>query len=190
MSKTSSSNDKQQAPKRVKVTLACVLCRKKKVKCDGVQPSCSRCRSIGNCCQYSEPPKKRGPPKGYVEVIENRAHRIESLLGNQQQQHHYHQQHQKHQTMFNISKNIMNSSSNNSFVQVSADEKNINNNENLIQSNLNQVIIAKESHHQPVNVLLCLIAGAVDAVRETASDNILHPWHYVRFFNDSKCAFH
>lgn len=85
------SND-QQPPKRVKVTLACALCRKKKVKCDGIQPSCSRCKSIGNCCQYSEPPKKRGPPKGYVEVIENRAHRIESLLGNQQQQQqlHYH----------------------------------------------------------------------------------------------------
>lgn len=74
----------EQAPKRVKVTLACVICRKKKVKCDGIQPSCSRCQSIGNCCQYSDPPKKRGPPKGYVEVIESRAHRIESLLGYQQ----------------------------------------------------------------------------------------------------------
>lgn len=72
--------------KRVKVTLACIVCRKKKVKCDGIQPSCSRCQSIGNCCEYSEPPKKRGPPKGYVEVIENRAHRIESLLEKQQQQ--------------------------------------------------------------------------------------------------------
>lgn len=67
--------------KRVKVTLACTICRKKKVKCDGIQPTCSRCISIGNCCQYSDPPKKRGPPKGFVEVIENRAHRIESLLG-------------------------------------------------------------------------------------------------------------
>ncbi|KAG2232296.1 hypothetical protein INT48_009317 [Thamnidium elegans] len=76
----------QPTTKRVKVTLACIICRKKKVKCDGIQPSCSRCQSIGNCCEYSEPPKKRGPPKGYVEVIENRAHRIESLLGKQQQQ--------------------------------------------------------------------------------------------------------
>jgi hypothetical protein len=73
--------------KRVKVTLACTICRKKKVKCDGIQPSCSRCKSIGTTCQYSDPPKKRGPPKGYVEVIENRAHRIESLLGKE-----YHQQ--------------------------------------------------------------------------------------------------
>jgi hypothetical protein len=72
---------KLSTPKRVKVTLACTICRKKKVKCDGIQPTCSRCQSIGICCQYSDPPKKRGPPKGYVEVIENRAHRIESLLG-------------------------------------------------------------------------------------------------------------
>lgn len=75
-----------QPPKRVKVTLACTICRKKKVKCDGIQPTCSRCRSIGICCQYSDPPKKRGPPKGYVEVIENRAHRIESILGTTNQQ--------------------------------------------------------------------------------------------------------
>jgi hypothetical protein len=82
MSKLSSSD---QPPKRVKVTLACTICRKKKVKCDGMKPTCSRCQSIGICCQYSDPPKKRGPPKGYVEIIENRAHRIESLLGNQHQ---------------------------------------------------------------------------------------------------------
>ncbi|KAI8374930.1 fungal-specific transcription factor domain-containing protein [Choanephora cucurbitarum] len=83
MSKTTVS---QQPAKRVKVTLACVVCRKKKVRCDGIQPACSRCQSVGACCQYSDPPKKRGPPKGYVEVIESRVHRIESLLGGYQQQ--------------------------------------------------------------------------------------------------------
>ncbi|KAF7720990.1 hypothetical protein EC973_005640 [Apophysomyces ossiformis] len=71
----------QKPYKRVKVTLACVVCRKKKVKCDGIQPSCSRCHSMGYHCEYSNPPKKRGPPKGHVEVIESRARRIESLLG-------------------------------------------------------------------------------------------------------------
>ncbi|KAG2226373.1 hypothetical protein INT45_000541 [Circinella minor] len=72
-----------EQPRRVKVTLACIICRKKKVKCNGVQPTCSRCHSMGIQCQYSDPPKKRGPPKGYIEVINNRAHRIESLLGKQ-----------------------------------------------------------------------------------------------------------
>lgn len=36
---------------------------------------------MGIDCQYSDPPKKRGPPKGHVEIINNRAHRIKSLLG-------------------------------------------------------------------------------------------------------------
>lgn len=76
------SNSSENPTKRVKVTLACTICRKKKVKCDGVHPTCSRCSAIGITCQYSDPPKKRGPPKGYVEVIESRAHRIESLLVN------------------------------------------------------------------------------------------------------------
>lgn len=89
MSKKTTSNAFQQSaaqppgqapPKRVKVTLACVVCRKKKVKCDGIQPSCLRCNSMGLACEYSDPPRKRGPPKGYIEIIENRAHRIESLL--------------------------------------------------------------------------------------------------------------
>ncbi|CAO3599823.1 unnamed protein product [Absidia cylindrospora] len=34
---------------------------------------------MGLSCEYSDPPKKRGPPKGQVEIIESRAHRIESL---------------------------------------------------------------------------------------------------------------
>ncbi|ORZ13572.1 fungal-specific transcription factor domain-domain-containing protein [Absidia repens] len=75
--------------KRVKVTLACAVCRKKKVKCDGIQPTCSRCNSMGFSCQYSDPPKKRGPPKGQVEIIESRAHRIESLrVGSVSQNNH------------------------------------------------------------------------------------------------------
>ncbi|KAI8081306.1 fungal-specific transcription factor domain-containing protein, partial [Halteromyces radiatus] len=75
---TKSTIDK---PKRVKVTLACVICRKKKVKCDGIQPCCSRCKAMKLSCEFSEAPRKRGPPKNHVEVIENRAHRIVSLLG-------------------------------------------------------------------------------------------------------------
>lgn len=71
-----------EQPLRRKVTLACMVCRKKKVKCNGVQPACARCQAMGLQCQYSDPPKKRGPPKGYVEVINSRARRIESLLSN------------------------------------------------------------------------------------------------------------
>lgn len=44
--------------------------------------------------------------------------------------------------------------------------------ENVIQSNLNQVIV--KENYQSVNPLLCLISEAVDAVNKTASNNIVH----------------
>ncbi|KAL0092261.1 hypothetical protein J3Q64DRAFT_1718300 [Phycomyces blakesleeanus] len=84
MTKINHRKKRPETPKptsqRVKVTLACTVCRKKKVKCNGAQPTCSRCHSMKIPCQYSDPPRKRGPPKGKVEVIESRAHRIESLF--------------------------------------------------------------------------------------------------------------
>lgn len=80
-SNNNNNNKKTASSRRVKVTLACIVCRKKKVKCNGVQPTCARCHAMGIDCQYSDPPKKRGPPKGHVEIINNRAHRIKSLLG-------------------------------------------------------------------------------------------------------------
>ncbi|KAI8985793.1 hypothetical protein BDB01DRAFT_786328 [Pilobolus umbonatus] len=132
--------------KRVKVTLACSNCRKKKVKCDGIQPTCSRCASIGKDCQYSDPPKKRGPPKGFVEVIENRAHRIESLLGKDQ--------------------------------SVKPDNKHI------ILSEKNIEDIPQSTHLQPVNALLCLIAGAVDTMQQNVhNDSYLYSyqWHTIEF---------
>ncbi|RUS18810.1 fungal-specific transcription factor domain-containing protein, partial [Endogone sp. FLAS-F59071] len=64
---------------RLKVILACDPCRRKKAKCDGVQPICSRCSWAGSQCQYQTIIKKRGPPRGNIEVIESRLHRIELL---------------------------------------------------------------------------------------------------------------
>ncbi|CAG8717980.1 5769_t:CDS:2, partial [Racocetra persica] len=59
----------------------------KKVRCDGVQagsdpPSCSNCRTYGYECSFIDAPKKRGPPKGYIEALETRLQRMESVLGN------------------------------------------------------------------------------------------------------------
>ncbi|KAL1922264.1 uncharacterized protein VTP21DRAFT_9803 [Calcarisporiella thermophila] len=67
--------------KRQRVTRACDTCRKKKVKCDGTTPVCSNCLAFGLECSYSNLSKKRGPPKGYIEAIENRLMRMEELLG-------------------------------------------------------------------------------------------------------------
>ncbi|KAF9313721.1 hypothetical protein BGZ91_006187, partial [Linnemannia elongata] len=56
-------------------------CRRKKVRCDGIQPACTNCITFGFQCTFNDSAKKRGPPKGYIEALENRLHRMESLLG-------------------------------------------------------------------------------------------------------------
>ncbi|KAI8069027.1 fungal-specific transcription factor domain-containing protein [Gilbertella persicaria] len=67
--------------KRQRVSKACEQCRRKKVKCDGASPFCNNCSTLGLTCHYKESTKKRGPPKGYIEAIEGRLHRLEALLG-------------------------------------------------------------------------------------------------------------
>ncbi|ORX59479.1 hypothetical protein DM01DRAFT_1332954 [Hesseltinella vesiculosa] len=70
--------------KRSKKERACDLCRRKKIRCDfnHIYPDnmCSSCRGYGKMCTFNEAAKKRGPPKGYVEALENRLKRMEHLL--------------------------------------------------------------------------------------------------------------
>ncbi|CAG8437508.1 9047_t:CDS:2 [Funneliformis mosseae] len=81
--------------KRVKITTACDTCRRRKVKCDGASP-CANCTRGGldllllslvllfvDNVQFDASTKRpRGPPKGFVALIEDRLHTIESLLVN------------------------------------------------------------------------------------------------------------
>lgn len=55
-------------PKR----LACMICRKRKLKCDGGKPSCSTCARLGHSCAYDEVRRKSGPKRGYVKALEER----------------------------------------------------------------------------------------------------------------------
>ena len=55
-------------PKR----LACMICRKRKLKCDGIKPSCSTCSRLGHTCAYDEVRRKSGPKRGYVKALEER----------------------------------------------------------------------------------------------------------------------
>jgi hypothetical protein len=55
-------------PKR----LACMICRRRKLKCDGVKPSCSTCSRLGHACAYDEVRRKSGPKRGYVKALEER----------------------------------------------------------------------------------------------------------------------
>ena len=55
-------------PKRI----ACVVCRKRKLKCDGCKPSCATCSRLGHHCAYDEVRRKSGPKRGYVKELEAR----------------------------------------------------------------------------------------------------------------------
>ncbi|TDZ21908.1 Citrinin biosynthesis transcriptional activator ctnR [Colletotrichum orbiculare MAFF 240422] len=66
-------------PKR----LACMICRKRKLKCDGIRPSCSTCARLGHSCAYDEVRRKSGPKRGYVKALEERLKQVETLLKTQ-----------------------------------------------------------------------------------------------------------
>ncbi|OJD12215.1 hypothetical protein AJ78_07156 [Emergomyces pasteurianus Ep9510] len=66
-------------PKRI----ACVICRKRKLRCDGSKPSCGTCSRLGHDCAYDEVRKKSGPKRGYVKQLEARLAQVETLLKSQ-----------------------------------------------------------------------------------------------------------
>lgn len=55
----SSTFSQQPKPKRQRVSIACDLCRKKKIKCDGKTPSCSSCAANRLPCVYAQPERKQ-----------------------------------------------------------------------------------------------------------------------------------
>ncbi|KAK2737171.1 hypothetical protein FQN57_000428 [Myotisia sp. PD_48] len=63
-------------PKRI----ACAVCRKRKLRCDGAKPSCGNCSRLGHDCAYNEVRKKSGPKRGYVKQLEARLAQVETLL--------------------------------------------------------------------------------------------------------------
>lgn len=74
------SNNDVPKPKR----LACMICRKRKLRCDGIKPSCSTCTRLGHSCAYDEVRKKSGPKRGYVKALEERLKQVEELLKTQE----------------------------------------------------------------------------------------------------------
>ncbi|KAL5000517.1 hypothetical protein BDV10DRAFT_192821 [Aspergillus recurvatus] len=66
-------------PKRI----ACAVCRRRKLRCDGRKPSCGTCSRLGHECTYDEARKKSGPKRGYVKQLEARLAQVETLLKTQ-----------------------------------------------------------------------------------------------------------
>lgn len=77
----SSQEDTNDIPKPKRI--ACVLCRKRKLKCDSKRPSCSTCTRLQHDCSYDEVRKKSGPKRGYVKALEARLAQVETLLKTQ-----------------------------------------------------------------------------------------------------------
>ncbi|KAF8942006.1 hypothetical protein BGZ47_006973, partial [Haplosporangium gracile] len=72
--------DEATPVKRKRLTQACDPCRKKKIKCDGIKPSCANCLKLNGNCTYLPSMKKRGPRQGYIELLEKRLDKMEQLL--------------------------------------------------------------------------------------------------------------
>ncbi|KAI7905015.1 uncharacterized protein BX663DRAFT_307897 [Cokeromyces recurvatus] len=77
---SSSNNSGNREHKRKRLTQACELCRRKKIKCDGGKPACNNCIRLKNICTYSSTNKKRGPRQGYIEILEQRLAKMEQIL--------------------------------------------------------------------------------------------------------------
>ncbi|CAO3589180.1 unnamed protein product [Absidia cylindrospora] len=76
----SDSSKKKSSSKRAKASVACHECRKRKVKCEGIQP-CLRCRKSNFRCIFpQQQSSKRGPPKQYIEILEARLQLMEKAL--------------------------------------------------------------------------------------------------------------
>ncbi|KAI7870984.1 fungal-specific transcription factor domain-containing protein [Spinellus fusiger] len=66
---------------RKRITRACDTCRRKKIRCDvNTSRPCSTCRQYEWECTFNNDPKKRGPPKGYIESLEIRLKKMEKLI--------------------------------------------------------------------------------------------------------------
>lgn len=69
----------QAAAARAK-RIACIICRKRKLRCDGQKPACGTCARLGHRCGYDEVRKKSGPKRGYVKELEARLRVAEEQL--------------------------------------------------------------------------------------------------------------
>lgn len=81
MTDMSNSPPTYDAKKRQRVSIACLPCRAKRMRCDGQQPVCGSCVRRGIECEYQHTENKRRPPsKKYVESLQARISQLEAQL--------------------------------------------------------------------------------------------------------------
>ncbi|KAI9183259.1 hypothetical protein H9P43_004176 [Blastocladiella emersonii ATCC 22665] len=65
--------------RKARISQACVICRKKKIKCNGAKPSCGYCSESGFPCMYTAP-KRRGPPRKMPSLDELELEGVEGAI--------------------------------------------------------------------------------------------------------------
>ncbi|KAG1892702.1 fungal-specific transcription factor domain-containing protein [Suillus subluteus] len=65
---------------RRRVWRACESCRRKKIKCDGCEPTCSQCQSSGSQCTWLQTKDRAALSRHYVQELEARLLHMESLF--------------------------------------------------------------------------------------------------------------
>ncbi|KAE8133577.1 fungal-specific transcription factor domain-containing protein [Aspergillus pseudotamarii] len=71
----------RQSKIRQRVSVACVLCRMKRIRCDGAEPCCGPCQQRNLTCEYQHTENKRKPPsKKFVRSLQARIELLEQEL--------------------------------------------------------------------------------------------------------------
>jgi hypothetical protein len=55
-----------------RATKACEECRRRKLRCDGLEPQCTACRDSGATCEFNVVRAVRGPKRGYFKELKDR----------------------------------------------------------------------------------------------------------------------
>lgn len=65
---------------RKRLPLACITCRRKKVKCSGLKPSCAHCLRARTPCVYKTTTRKAAPRTDYMAMLDKRLKRMEDRI--------------------------------------------------------------------------------------------------------------
>jgi hypothetical protein len=65
---------------RKRLPLACIACRRKKIKCSGEEPACKHCQRSRIPCVYKTTARKAGPRTDYMAMLDKRLKRMEERV--------------------------------------------------------------------------------------------------------------
>ncbi|KAF8845712.1 hypothetical protein BDN67DRAFT_961332 [Paxillus ammoniavirescens] len=77
---TADAGTKPVQLQRRRVWRACESCRRKKIKCDGCEPTCAQCQSSGSQCTWLQTKDRAALSRHYVQELEARLLHMESLF--------------------------------------------------------------------------------------------------------------